>query len=174
LNVLAVDQARKGGWCVMDYDTKKIVAIGMFDFPANKYTFIGAVVEICDLVEELMEKSGASAVFIEDIQLRRNVSSFKKLAQLQGALAADFERREYLYDFIPPTRWQSYCNARGRSEKEKKAKLTEINTEGKKASKQLSIQYVKEKFGIETADDNLADAICICDYVVNNIEIRQR
>ena len=172
MNVLAIDQARKGGWCVMDYDTKSIVDFGLFDFPSNKYTFIEAVVEICNLAEQLMEQEGASAVFIEDIQLRRNVSSFKKLAQLQGALAADFERREYLYDFIPPTRWQAYCNARGRTEKEKKAKMTELNADGKKASKQLSIQYVKERYGLETADDNLADAICICDYVVNNIEIR--
>jgi len=172
MNIIAVDQARKGGWCVMNYENKAIVAHGAFDFPADKYTFIDAAIHICGLVEFLMDKYEASAVFIEDIQLRKNVSSFKKLAQLQGALAADFERREYLYDFIPPTRWQAYCNARGRSEKERKAKIKELDTNGKKASKQLSIQYVRDKFGITTDDDNLADAICMCDYVVNNIEIR--
>lgn len=172
MNILAIDQARKGGWCVMEYESKSLVDCGSFDFPVDKCTFIEAAVKISELTTELMERYAASAVFIEDIQLRQNVKSFKRLAQLQGALAADFERREYLYDFIPPTRWQAYCNARGRNEKEKKAKLTEISTEGKKASKQLSIRYVADKFGVHTDDDNLADAICICDYVVNNIEIR--
>lgn len=45
---------------------------------------------------------------------------------------------------------------------------------GKKQSKILSIQFVKEQFGIDTDDDNLADAISLGWYVVNVVEILRR
>lgn len=171
MNILAIDQARKGAWCVYDYEKKTPVAYGAFDFPSDQFTYAQTMVGICDLIERLMDEHDAAAVFIEDIQLRRNVDSFKKLAQLQGALVSMFERSEYLYDFIPPSRWQSYCNARGRTTKEIKNKVTAA-TSDKKQSKILSIQFVKEQFGIKTDDDNLADAICIGYFVVTNIEIQ--
>lgn len=171
MNILAVDQARNGAWSVFDYDTKSLVAHGTFSFPVDKYTFAKAITGVCDIVQSVIDEYGCVAVFIEDIQLRQNVDSFKKLAQLQGALISLFERNEYLYDFVPPTRWQNYCNARGRTTKEIKAKMTEIPPE-KKRSKVLSIQAVRDLYGIETMDDNLADSVMIGHYVVNNITIR--
>ena len=171
MNILAIDQARSGAWSVFNYEKKMLIDCGSFSFPTDKYTFAQALVEICGLVEKLVAQHNISAVFIEDIQLRKNVDSFKKLAQLQGALISMFERNEYLYDFIPPSRWQSFCNARGRTTKEIKAKATEILSD-KKQSKVLSIQFVKEQFGIDTNDDNLADAICIGYFVSSNIVIK--
>ena len=109
-----------------------------------------------------------AAVFIEDIQLRANVQSFKRLAQLQGVLVNLFEKNEYLYDYIAPSRWQNFCKAGDRSTKET---VTPSVPDGKKGSKALSIQYVKEQFGIETDNDNLADAICIGWYAVNTAEL---
>lgn len=171
MNILAIDQARNGAWCVYDYEQKKPIAYDAFAFPVDDFTYAQVMVGICDLTTELMEKYDISAVFIEDIQLRENADSFKKLAQLQGALVSMFERNEYLYDFVPPSKWQSYCNARGRTTKEIKAKMTELSPE-KKQSKVLSIQAAKELYGIDTLDDNLADSIMIGHYVVNNIEIQ--
>lgn len=171
MNILAIDQARNGAWCVYDYKSRKPVAYGDFSFPADKFTFAKAMVGICNLVDHLMNEYSISAVFIEDIQLRKNVDSFKKLAQLQGALVSMFERNEYLYDFIPPSKWQNYCNARGRTSKEIKSKMAGTNP-GKKQSKMLSIQFVKEQFGIETENDNLADAMCIGYYVTSTITIQ--
>lgn len=130
------------------------------------------MVHITDLIQDVIEKYDIAAVFIEDIQLRVNVASFKKLAQLQGALVSHFERNEYLYDFIAPAKWQGFCNARARNSKEKKNSENNIlNSSTKKASKILSIQFVKEQYQILTDDDNLADAICIGHFVVNNIKI---
>lgn len=171
MNILAIDQARNGAWCVYDYERKEPVAYGVFSFPTDKFTYAQAMVGICDVVDSLMKEHSISAVFIEDIQLRKNADSFKKLAQLQGALVSMFERNEYLYDFVPPSKWQSYCNARGRTTKEIKAKMTELSPE-KKQSKVLSIQFVKEQFGIETEDDNLADAICIGFFVTSTVAIQ--
>ena len=46
-----------------------------------------------------------------------------------------------------------------------------VETNGKKESKILSIQFVKDQFGIETENDNLADAVSMGFYVVNIMEL---
>lgn len=171
MRILAIDQARNCGWSIFDYDTKKPVLYGVFSFPDSEYTYAQALVGISDMAKDLMLKHNASAVFIEDTQLQKNADSFKKLAQLQGALISLFERNEFLYDIIKPSTWQGYCGARGRTTKELKENAQSIQSSNKRQTKILSIQYVKDKFGIETENDNLADALCIGDYVVNNIRI---
>ena len=102
--------------------------------------------------------------------MRRNVKSFKRLAQLQGVLINLCERNDYLYDFVAPTRWQNYCRARGRSSKEIEKNIM-CATGERKASKVFSIEMVKELYGIETENDNLADAVLIGHYVVNNVKL---
>ena len=100
-----------------------------------------------------------------------NVQSFKKLAQLQGVLVNLFEKNEYLYDFVAPTQWQNFCKARGRNSNEIKKKIKSLEASGKKESKILSIQFVKDHFNIETDNDNLSDAICLGHYAVHHFNI---
>ncbi len=183
MKILSIDQARTGAWCVYDYETKKPVVYDAFSFPLAKYTYAKAIVGICDIVEDLMVEHNISAVFIEDIQLRRNVNSFKKLAQLQGALVSMFERNEYLYGYVSPSKWQSFC---------KKQEIPKVIVEeemcdeageekngekeapaNKKQSKMLSLEFVRDHFGIETTNDNVADAICMGYYVVHCEKIEQ-
>ena len=171
MKILALDQARNGAWAIYDYESKQLENYGVFSFDNKKYTYAKAILAIEELVDTLIETHGISAVFIEDIQLRVNVQSFKKLAQLQGVLVNLFEKNEYLYDFVAPTQWQNYCKARGRSSKEIKDNVTALKTSGKKESKILSIQYVKEHFNVETDNDNLSDAICLGHYAVNHFII---
>ena len=171
MKVLAVDQARHGAWAVFDYKNKTLLDYGVWSYDNKKYSFEQAMLHIEALVEEVIHAHCVDAVFSEDIQLRQNVQSFKRLAQLQGALVLMCEKNEYLYGLVAPTQWQNYCKARGRTEKEIKAKVTEIVPSVKKTSKILSLQFVKDKFGIATENDNLSDAICIGHYVVNNLEI---
>ena len=123
MKILSIDQARNGAWAVFDYETKKLETYGTFSFGNKDYTYARAILAIESLVDTIIKTYNISAVFIEDIQLRVNVQSFKKLAQLQGVLINLFEKNEYLYDFIAPTQWQNYCKARGRSSKEIKDKL---------------------------------------------------
>lgn len=175
MNILAIDQARKGAWCVYDYEGKIPVAYGVFDFPSTQFTYAETLVGICDLVKQVIDQYDVSAVFIEDIQLRKNVSSFKRLAQLQGALVCMFEKNDYLYDYVPPSRWQNYCGARGRTSKELKHKVTKLpEDDDRKQTKILSIQAAKDLYGIDTADDNLADSIMIGHYIVNNVKIERK
>ena len=82
-----------------------------------------------------------------------------------------FEKNEYLYGYVAPSQWQNFCKARGRNSKEIKSQVLAVETNGKKKSKILSIQFVKDQFGIETENDNLADAVSMGFYVVNIMEL---
>lgn len=82
-----------------------------------------------------------------------------------------FEKNEYLYGYVAPSQWQNFCKARGRNSKEIKSQVLSVETNGKKETKILSIQFVKDQFGIETENDNLADAVSMGFYVVNIVEL---
>ena len=171
MKILAVDQARHGAWAVYDYEKKELLEHGTWGFDNKNYTFEQAILQIESLLNEVIQTQEIDAVFLEDIQLRQNVQSFKRLAQLQGVLVNLCEKANILYNLVAPTQWQNYCKARGRTTKEIKSKITSVEPTTKKASKVLSLQFVQDKFGIETVNDNLSDAICIGWYVVNNITI---
>ena len=171
VNILAVDQARSGAWAIFEYETGTLLGYDVFSFDFKHYTYAQAIMAIEDLLWKVMQEHNVEAVFIEDIQLRANVQSFKKLAQLQGVLVNLFERNEYLYGYVAPSQWQNFCRARGRNTKEIKSNVLALHSDGRKESKMLSIQFVKDQFGIETENDNLADAICIGWYVVNEVKI---
>ena len=173
IKILAIDQARNGAWAIFDYQSKKLVTYGTFSYDNKSFTYAKAILAIENLVDSLIKSYGISAVFIEDIQLRANVQSFKKLAQLQGVLVNLFEKNEYLYDFVAPSQWQNYCKARSRTTKEIKEKIKAPEASGKKESKILSIQFVKEKYNVDTENDNLSDAICIGHYAVNHFKIER-
>lgn len=76
-----------------------------------------------------------------------------------------------MYGYVAPSQWQNFCKARGRNSKEIKEQVLSVELTGKKESKILSIQFVKDQFGIETTNDNVADSICMGFYATNIIEI---
>lgn len=177
MRILALDQARNCGFSIFDTEGCKLYAYGLFSYPNAKYTFAKAVMNIERDVERIINTNEIDAVFIEGIQLRKNPKSFACLAQLQGVLINLCEKRDLPYVIVQPTSWQSYCGAKGRNAKdankeidaETNTNMEDVNLKGKKASKQLSIQYVKEKYKIDTCNDNIADAVCIGTYAANNI-----
>lgn len=149
------------------------MSYGFFDHPSYHFSFPEAVLDIERTIDSLVRENEISAIFIEGIQLRKNIKSFCALAQLQGVLINLFTKNKYLYGVVEPSSWQAYCKARGRTANEQKEKDLEQKNQFKKDSKILSIQYVKSKYGVETLNDNIADSICIGDYVVNNIKIKE-
>lgn len=172
MRILALDQARNGAWSVFNYDTGELVAYSAFEYDLSRYTYAQAIMNIEALVDSLVKEYDISVVFIEDIQLRVNVKAFKKLAQLQGVLINYCEKNNILYGVIAPSQWQNFCCARGRNAKEVKANVVALERSDKKESKILSMQFVKDKFGIETDNDNIADAICIGHFVCETIKIK--
>lgn len=172
MKILALDQARRGAWSIFDYENKKLLDYGTWYFDSRKYTYERTIMSIESLLEDLITKHEVDAVFLEDIQLRKNnVQVFKRLAQLQGVLVNHCEKNEFLYWIVAPSQWQNFCNARSRTSKEIKLNIKRVDEDTEKMSKVLSMQFVKEKFEIDTDDDNLSDAICIGYYAVNAIKI---
>jgi len=172
--VLSVDQARHGAWCIYEYETQKIVAYDSFAFDEKKYSFEQVAAGIAVLIQKLIEDYGIDATFIEEISVQRNIDVFKRLAWIQGALFSMFENNGYLYSVVQPGAWQTYCGCSARTKKEKEAELAGKPMEKRRTTKILSIEFVKNQFGVETDDDNLADAISIGWYAVNNIKLRKR
>lgn len=172
--ILSVDQARHGAWCIYEYETKEIVRYGTFAFDERKYSFERVATEIANIVYGLINKYGIDATFIEDIHTQKSIDVFKRLAWIQGALFAMFENHNFLYSTVAPAAWQNFCGCSARTKKEKEAEEKGVTPARVRKTKIYSINYVKEHFGIETEDDNLADAVCIGWYVVNNIVIRKR
>lgn len=162
MRILSIDQARNGAWAIFEYETKTLLDKGVFSFDSRKFPFAKAVLGIERIVEKILKEKEVDVIFIEDIQLRVNPQAFKHLAQLQGVLVNLFEKNEFLYDFVAPTQWQSYC---------KKAICEPCGCDVKKMnSKELSLFCAEKLFDIHTHNDNLADAICLGWYVVNNIK----
>ena len=126
MKILAVDQARHGAWAVYDYEKKELLEYGTWGFDNKNYTFEQAILQIESLLNEVIQTQEIDAVFLEDIQLRQNVQSFKRLAQLQGVLVNLCEKANILYNLVAPTQWQNYCKARGRTTKDIKGFVTTI------------------------------------------------
>lgn len=171
MRILAVDQARHGGWSVFDYETKSLVDYGEFNFDSRKFSFEECLVCVSEFVATLMDQFMCDAVFIEDTQFQSNVLVLKQLARLQGALMLTFKKHGWLFDVVTPSQWQSFCKASGRTQKEIKAKVTSSESGQKRRSKMLSMEFVKNQYGVDTTNDNVADAISIGHYVVHKIEL---
>jgi Holliday junction resolvasome RuvABC endonuclease subunit len=172
IKILSIDQAKAGAWALFDYNSKTLLEHGHWDY-SKAPSYQVAINKIKNLIQTLITEKEPIAVFLEDINYRQNIESFKKLAWLQGTLICFLEENEYLYDLIQPSQWQNYCKARGRTDKEIKAKITEVDTTGKKNSKVLSLQFVKDKYNVDTTNDNISDSICLGHYAVNNITIEE-
>jgi len=102
LRILAVDQARHGGWSVYEYEEKSLVAYGTFAFEDREYTYAQAILKIEELIDSVIRAYEIDAVFFEDVQLRQNTNVFKKLSQLQGVLINMCEKNDYRYGIITP------------------------------------------------------------------------
>lgn len=165
MRILAVDQARHGGWAVLDCGSKELVDYGTWSFDGTKYPFAKAVMKIEELVSNIIQTHSVDAVYIEDIQLRSNVATLKKLAQLQGVLINLCEKNEYTYSLVSPSSWQSFCLDYLR-------RINERNTAipVKKSTKRRSIRFARAKYGVDTNNDNLADALGILAYAADCVE----
>lgn len=163
MNILAIDQARRGAWSVYDTKTKKLVDSGAFYFDNDTYSYPQTVSLLEDLFESLVHTYNVKFAAIEDIQLRRNAQAFKKLAHLQGVLVNFCEKHKLAYGIIAPTQWQSLCKQTVKESlgvDDKEFKNLKLST------KDISRMFIKYVFNIETDDDNLSDAICIGNYCI--------
>lgn len=164
MKILAVDQARNGGWAVYDYENKTLIDYGGFSVP-SKFEYKVAIYKIKVFLKSIIDKYNISNVFLENIhyEKRAGLSVYEKLSMLKGALCVFCIENGYRHTEVQPRVWQGYLNI---EKPNKKNGLTE-------SIKEQSVAFVKDKFAIELTNNDIADAINIGWYVVNNIKIEK-
>lgn len=104
-------------------------------------------------------------VAIEDIQLQQfepngtgrqskdfGVTTYKKLAHVQGAILNLLVARKIKYSIIPSSSWKKTCKIKGQHRNEQK---------------KMAQQFVKETYNIKATQDE-ADAVCIGYHALKN------
>lgn len=152
--ILALDQASiTTGWAV--YDDKELIKFSHWSSDGKDST--DRIAKTKQWVAAMIESWKPDKVVIEDIQLQRTngekegVTTYKKLAHLQGVLINYFYEKNLQYDVVPPATWRSYSEIKGkqRTDQKKNAQLK-----------------VKRFYDVSVTQDE-ADAILIGRYAAN-------
>ena len=185
MKILAMDQARKGAWSVFNYETKELVDCGSYNYEFSdvdgkrrRLDYMEAVMLIEELMDGLIDRFDPTIVILEDVPVTRTMAT-KPLLRLQGVLIHELMKRQIPYELIMPRTWQSAYKYRASelttAQKKYKKKLeTMMPYKNLKKTKQASLLAVKKLFRKELDNDDLADAILIGHYAVNNIDINSK
>ena len=145
-NILALDQAtRTTGWSVWHNNTLTEYGHITFDdedpFKRNHH--------FCQWLGTMIETRDIEFVVIEDIQMQvQNVSTFQKLAWLQGAIIEKVLCQNLDYKLLRPTEWRATCN------------LLKGQDKHRENQKKIAQDWVLTHFNRKCTQDE-ADAICI-------------
>ena len=158
MKILALDQATAtSGWSI--WLDGQLTDFGKFSFDDDD--IFKRIHKVCTQLRILMIQHKPDKVVFEDIQMQgqvNNVSTFQKLAQLQGAIAETCITNDVPFSILRPVEWRATCN------------LLKGNEKTRAAQKKAAQEWVRNKFGKVCTQDE-ADAICIgyaADHVVNN------
>lgn len=153
IRIIGLDLAtHTSGYSVFDND--ELVYYGALTVSGNDAA--ERIHQLITWLESMLEEWEPDYIGIEDIQLQENdwakynVSAFKMLANLQGAVQELFYSNNVQYQFISVSSWRNYCAIVGRDRTERKQ-----NTQKK----------IQEAYGFLPTQDE-ADAICIGKYFV--------
>ena len=156
--IIALDQSTQlTGYAI--FQDKDLIAHGVFS-PSGDYEH--RIVKLRQwLLDKLEPLKPNVEVYFEDIQLQDlgggsiGVTTFKKLAHVQGALIVTCIEEDIPYTIVPAATWRKTCGVKGR-----------VRSEYKPAAQ----AHVLEKYGIQATEDE-ADAICIGEYGVKNFSL---
>ena len=99
--------------------------------------------------EKLNGKYKPNNKIIEDVQITMNAATAKSLLGLQFMIEVYAHRNNIQCETIRTTKWRKILG------------LSNSRTLDRKAKKQETIDYVKNKYGIEVVRDDESDAIAI-------------
>lgn len=156
--IIALDQSTQlTGYAI--FQDKDLIAHGVFS-PSGDYEH--RIVKLRQwLLDKLEPLKPNVEIYFEDIQLQDlgrgniGVTTFKKLAQVQGALIVTCIEENIPYTIVPAATWRKTCGVKGR-----------VRSEYKPAAQ----AHVLEKYGIQATEDE-ADAICIGEHGVKNFSL---
>lgn len=151
--MLILDQAKTTGYAV--FEDGKLIKYGVVELGKKNDVYENILLSAKQVIGNLIEKVQADIVVIEDIQQQnQNVGTYKKLAMLMGVLLCLFHEINKPYEIVPPSRWKSYCEIKGKKRQEQK---------------ENTLIFVKNKFGLEDITEDVADAVSLGWFAVNNI-----
>ena len=154
IRLLAIDQAKTTGYAL--FENGILVDYGAIEIGRKNDIYENILLSARIKLNELLHRMNADMVVMEDIQQQnQNVSTYKKLAMLMGVLLCLFQENRIMYDVVPPTRWKSFCKIKGRKRQEQKD-----NT----------VLFVKELFGLTDITEDMADAISLGWFGINNLK----
>ena len=150
--ILALDQSTNVTGFAVFYNSK-LKHHGTISFGGMDY--IDRIIKLCDWVRRFIQDSNINYVAFEDIQLQHgDALTYKKLAQLQGALIFLLKQLDIPFEIVPSTTWKSYHGIKGKKRAEQKANA------------QI---FVNTTFNIVATEDE-SDAICIGKYMVDKLQ----
>lgn len=146
MNLLALDQAtRITGWSIWQDGT--LTEFGHIEFD-DEDNFIRNH-KLIQWIANMIKTRDIDIVAIEDIQMQiNNVTTFQKLAQLQGAIIEKVLSQNLNYKIIRPTEWRAVCHFLKGQDKHRESQ------------KKIAQQWVMNTFNKKCTQDE-ADAICI-------------
>ena len=98
-NILALDTARKCGFCIISNGT--ITEYGERDLGTQQ-----PEAELYNLIAEKVNKNNITHIVAEQIYLGTNKATFKKLAGYQGVINQYSQQAALKLEFIEPTTWR--------------------------------------------------------------------
>lgn len=142
-NILSLDQAKTTGFAIFSPTTELILhGAKTLDY-AQQYDFFSS----------LLVKYDITTLIIEDIQLQRNVSTFKILAQLQGIFIALAHNHNLDLHVISPNTWRSKVGLQGRNR-------TQL--------KHNAVAMVQDLYNIKTNQDTSEAVLIGHSYLLDN------
>lgn len=144
--LLSIDESsKKTGWAL--FEDGKLVSYGLIDKSKDKDSE-HRLNDMCRDILSILKKYKPNEIICEHPQGQgSNVLVVGMLCQIVGVIRAYAIEKNVNFQEVTPSVWRKYLGLK--QGKKKRAEL-----------KQLSIDYVKEKYQIDATDD-VADAICI-------------
>lgn len=144
--LIALDESTTcTGYAVFDDGT--LIEHGIFSFKSKDV--LERVSLIMEEIEELIKNYKPDNMVIEDVQITMNAATAKSLLGLQFMIEVYAHRNNISCETYRTTKWRKILG------------LSNSRSLDRKAKKQETIDYVKDKYGIEILKDDESDAIAI-------------
>lgn len=129
------------------FDDGELIEHGIFSFKSKDV--LERVSLIMEEIEELIKTYKPDNIVIEDVQITMNAATAKSLLGLQFMIEVYAHKNNISCKTYRTTKWRKILG------------LSNSRSLDRKAKKQETIDYVKNKYGIEILKDDESDAIAI-------------
>ena len=129
------------------FDDGELIEHGIFSFKSKDV--LERVSLIMEEIENLIDTYKPDNMIIEDVQITMNAATAKSLLGLQFMIEVYAHRNNISCETYRTTKWRKILG------------LSNSRSLDRKAKKQETIDYVKDKYGIDVLKDDESDAIAI-------------